>query len=98
MPRIGGRLEALKGTEMTTSEVLLTTKRHDGKLYVEGTCGSVSASVWFGSEGVRVICKNASHRVWRGWGRLFATVAEALDAYRKPEMKAIITAADQANR
>jgi DNA-binding protein H-NS len=41
-----------------------------------------------------VLCKNASHKVWKGSGKFFDTVADALNNYKSPEMKSIIRAAE----
>ncbi len=71
--------------------ILITDLHGD---YVGLTCGRVSATVGFPSYGgVSVCCHNASNRVWGKSGRYFRSVAEALDAYRSPEMKAMIRAA-----
>lgn len=66
-------------------------------IYANATCGNVSACVCINDYQVRVICQNAAHKVWRGSGRAFATIAEAIAAYKKPEMKAIIAAVDARN-
>jgi hypothetical protein len=67
-------------------------------LYAQAICGNVSALVVIEESGwVRVICQNAAHKAWRGFGRRFPTVAEAIAAYKKPEMKAIIAAVDLRN-
>lgn len=82
-------------TEMqaTVTEINIT----DTGIYANATCGKVSACVCINDYQVRVICQNAAHKVWRGAGRAFATVAEALAAYKTPEMKAIIAAVDRRN-
>jgi hypothetical protein len=64
--------------------------------YVTATCGKTSAFVCIhrgGLDGIRVCCKNASHRVFRGAGKFFANLEDAINGYRSPEMKAIIQAA-----
>jgi hypothetical protein len=66
----------------------------DAGIYAAATCGKVSALVFITSLGFRVICQNAAHKVWRGSGRSFSSFEEALAAYKKPEMKAIITAVE----
>lgn len=66
-------------------------------IYATATCGKVSACVCINDWEFRVICQNASHRVWRGAGRAFENATEALAAYKKPEMKAIIEAVDKLN-
>lgn len=40
-----------------------------------------------------VCCKNASHKVYRGLGRPFDTLDDALADYKSPRMKTIINAA-----
>ena len=53
--------------------------------YVEMTCGKHSALVLVASGNlsyVRVIVKNASNRVWRGFGKQFKTSAEAIENYK----------------
>lgn len=60
--------------------------------YAQATCGKVSAYVMKNTWEVRVICRNATHKVWQGSGRAFKTFEEATAAYKKPEMKAIIQA------
>jgi len=45
--------------------------------------------------GVRVLCHNASHKAWRGSGRGFDSISDALAAYKKPEMKAMIEAVNR---
>jgi DNA-binding protein H-NS len=82
-------------TEMqaTVTEINIT----DSGLYANAICGKVSACVCINDYQVRVICQNAAHKVWRGAGRAFATVAEALAAYKSSEMRAIIAAVDRRN-
>jgi hypothetical protein len=78
-----------------TTEVLITDSlvSEHGK-YITGACGNITAMVGITRFGIQVICQNAAHRCWRGSGRKFRTIAEAVEAYRKPEMKAIIHAAE----
>ena len=60
-------------------------------------CENKSAFVTFERDGrVQVCCQNAAHRVWRGAGKFFQSIAEALEAYKSPEMKAMIHAAESA--
>lgn len=81
------------GPPVITTEVI----RSKVTLYVTASCGKTSALICVEKDGVRVICKNASHRVWRGSGRFFSSVALAVEAYRSPAMKAIILAAEKLN-
>ncbi len=64
-----------------------------GSFHFEATCGKTSAFVSIHSRGVNVICQNASHKAWGGMGRSFKSLEEAVNAYKKAEMKQIITAA-----
>lgn len=72
-------------------------KLESGKFF-EATCGKISAYVWFGTYtgSINVCCKNASHRAFKGAGRTFWSIEDALAAYKSPEMKAIIQAAWEA--
>lgn len=58
----------------------------------EATCGKTSALIWVDAHRFRVICQNASHKVWRGFGRLFRDAAEASEGFKSAAMKAIIAA------
>ena len=83
----------LSQLQATVTEIKIT----ETGLYAEATCGKVSACVCINEIYVRVICYNAAHKAWRGFGRVFQTVAEAIAAYKTPEMKAIIAAVDARN-
>jgi hypothetical protein len=75
------------------------TTRTDLAVYVQATSGKISAFIGITEDRVQVICQNAMHRAFKyGAGRFFPTIAEAVAAYKKPEMKAIILAADAFNR
>lgn len=66
-----------------------------GHFYFSGTCGKTSATVVVHTDGnCRVICQNAAHKVWKGFGRLFADVGKATEAYKSAEMRALIFAAN----
>lgn len=61
---------------------------------LELTCGKKSAVVGIWKSGiVTVCCLNAAHRAWRGLGKTFSSVEEALENYRSSEMKSMIRAA-----
>ena len=62
--------------------------------YMSFSCEKMSADVSVGPHGVQVINKNASHRVWCGGGRQFASFAEAKAGYKSSAMKSIIDAAE----
>lgn len=77
-------------------DILITGQSLDpeGTSHIQATAGKVSAYVsQYQAQWVTVCCQNAAHRVHRSGGRTFPTWQEALDAYKSPEMKAIITAA-----
>jgi hypothetical protein len=59
------------------------------------TCGNKSAEIWVSkvSHAIYVCCINASHKAYKGVGRRFCSIEDALEAYKSPEMKAIISAA-----
>ena len=63
-----------------------------GKLVVL-SCGKTSAEIWFAKDHLFVCCQNASHRAWRGIGKRFDTVAQAMDAYKSSAMKTMIQTA-----
>jgi hypothetical protein len=67
--------------------------------YVELTCGKKGALVIVNTgydSHIRVIVNNAAHRVFRGMGRRFATVADAVAAYKTDAVKTMILAAVEA--
>ena len=70
----------------------------DGNASIEASCGKKSASVWFSSTSgsICVCCKNAAHAVYRGMGRSFFSMSDALAGYKSAEMKANISAAARA--
>ena len=73
------------------------TQRTEYGVYLTATCGKISAMIGITEYGIRVVCMNASHRAWRGAGRHFEDIAAALAAYKRPEMRAMIMAADALN-
>lgn len=75
-------------------ETLITEKLVSGTTtYISAICGKTSAMVTFDTHGVRVCCNNASHRVWRGFGRFFSSCEDALNSYKSAEMRSILCAA-----
>lgn len=86
----------MNATTTVTAQVASTLRTETG-VYVNATCGKTSASIGISEFGVQVICLNAAHRAWRGSGRRFSNMREAMDAYRSAEMKAILSAADGCN-
>jgi len=82
--------------DILITEKILQQTDTSRALYLTATCGKVSGCVSIQSDwGVRVICQNVAHKVWKRSGRGFPTVAEALAAYKSPEMKAIIQTAEK---
>jgi len=74
------------------------TTRTDLAVYVQATSGKITAFVAITENRVQVICINAMHKAYGfGPGRFFPTIEEAVAGYKKPEMKAIILAADALN-
>ena len=84
---------------MTTNQVSITeSKFTETALYVSAICGKTSAIVVINDWEVRVIIQNAMHKAYKGHGKAFRTVAEAIANYKKDDVKAIIQAADELNR
>jgi hypothetical protein len=81
-----------------TAVMITETKLTNSALYVQATCGKVSALVCISEHQFRVIVQNASHKVWRKFGKAFRNATEAVDAYKSQEVKSIILAADALNR
>lgn len=77
-------------------QIIESSKTPNGTFF-EASCGKTTAYVWFGAHSgtINVCCKNASNRVWKGNGRTFWSIEDALAAYKSPEMKAIIEASRQ---
>ncbi len=78
---------------LVKSEVLRT----ENGIYLTATCGKVTAIVGITVHGTQVLCLNASHRAFQRSGRRFRSTADALAAYKSPEMRTIILAADKLN-
>lgn len=71
-----------------------TSKSEYGTKFFEITCRKVSAFVAIEKDGrINVCAYNNSHRVWRGAGKMFRSVAEAMASYKSAEMRAIIETA-----
>ena len=52
---------------------------------------SILVTVAKGSDAhVRVVVQNAAHRVWRGAGKRFATLADAIANYKSDDVKAML--------
>ena len=77
-------------------QIIESSTTASGKFF-EANCGKTSAYVYASSLGyIRVCCKNAMHKAWKGNGRVFQSFDEALVGYKSSEMQAIITAAKEA--
>lgn len=59
------------------------------------TCENVQGVVSISKHSVQVLCVNAAHRAWRGGGRCFNSIAEALAHYKSAEMRQMIATAEQ---
>ncbi|NBW12074.1 MAG: hypothetical protein EBR82_28990 [Caulobacteraceae bacterium] len=94
---VASRYIAFMTTNQLPNVTITQIIRNDVGIYVDATCGKISAFVFITDYEVRVICQNASNKVWRGAGRAFQTAAEAVAAYKKLQMKAIILAVDALN-
>jgi ribosomal protein L31 len=73
-----------------------TVKTYDNTgryTFVTGECGKHSAMVTVAPNYINVRVCNAAHRAWKGMGKTFATVEQALANYRTAEIRAIIEAA-----
>jgi len=73
--------------------IITKSQKTESAVYVEASCGKVSALVAFYSHGVRVCQHNASNRVWKGFGKLYSSIDEALNSYKSDAMRTIIFAA-----
>lgn len=69
--------------------------KEDGYTYMSFSCEKLSADVFVGPHGVRVVNKNASHRAWGGMGRHFSSFAEARAGCKSSAMKLMIKAAEE---
>jgi len=64
--------------------------------YIELSTEKKAAFVGIDNDGtVQVICKNAAHAAFRGQGRFFSNIGEAVAAYKSSAMKAMIQTAAQ---
>ena len=81
---------------------LIQNQKLNGSSYrmVNLTCGNKTAEIMTvtgNSNYVTVICKNASHKTWRGTGREFPDLQKAAESYKSSEMKAMIEAVASGN-
>jgi len=81
-------------------QIMVTEQRNEnGRVNFEMICGKKAAYVGYHAElgTIDVLCKNASHKVWKGMGRRFwGGWSEAKAAYKSPEMRAMIEHAEDA--
>lgn len=75
-----------------TDVIIESSKITPTGAYITAACGKTRADIAVSEYGVYVTCKNASNRVWRGAGRRFNSIAEALLGYRSDSMKNILAA------
>jgi|AACY02.16.fsa_nt_gi hypothetical protein len=65
--------------------------------YFEAQCEYKKANIYISELGLfNICCENSSHRAFRGMGRTFRGLDEALAGYKSPEMRSIITAGARA--
>ena len=78
-------------------EIQITeTKQGEHAFYFSGTCGKVSAQVSVYPNGAfQVVCQNAAHKVWRGMGKHFASLSDAINGYKSGQMRSLIQTAAQ---
>ena len=80
-------------TKGNAMEIIITSQsQEDGRVYFELSSGKKDADISYNAElgMVRVLCKNASHKVWKGVGRTFWSFEEARAAYKSRDMQAMI--------
>ena len=73
--------------------IMITSQsQNNGRVYFELSSEKKDASISFNAElgMVNVLCKNASHKAWKGVGRTFWSFEEARAAYKSSDMKAMI--------
>lgn len=80
-------------TILTTNE-----SRTESRVSLEMVCGKKQAYVGFSLTrgSVDVCVYNASHKAWGGMGRTFNSFAEAIEAYKSAEVKAMIRHLEEA--
>ena len=54
------------------------------------TCGKHKIAVWVCEAQTCVTVENASHRAWKGVGKPFPTLADAIANYRTPQIRAML--------
>jgi ribosomal protein L31 len=102
MHSTGGDVADRKRQKETKMNVIITeqltkTYGNTGRYtFVTGECGKHSATVTVAPNYINIRVCNAAHRAWKGMGKTFATVEQALANYRTAEIRAIIQAARDA--
>lgn len=79
-------------------EVLITEHNVEGpRTHFNMICKNMEVYVCHNSESnvVNVICKNASHRVYRSMGRFFDDWSKAIDGYKSGAVKEMISTAKE---
>lgn len=64
---------------------------------VSAICGKKEASITIRSgrmTGINVTVRNAMQKAWRGMGKEFDTIEQAIENYKSTEIKSIIKAAE----
>ena len=72
---------------------ILVEEKVDGEhaTYITASTGSKSAFISVSKDGsLQVCCKNASHKAFKGSGRYFDNIDEAINGYKSDEMVALI--------
>jgi hypothetical protein len=77
-----------------TPQIIKTSKNETG-LGMEISCGKISAYVYFNKWGIDIVQNNASHRssAYKGIGKFYRGLDEALNHYRSDAMRKILFAA-----
>lgn len=76
-----------------------TTYPNTGRyFFFEAQSGKHRACVVASEFSVRVVLQNASHRVWRGMGKNFASWDDAIAAYKTADIRALIETARDADK
>lgn len=73
--------------------IINKTSYVEDSLFLEMSCGKKSAQIYFCTSYVSVTCLNASHKVWRGTGKTFNDIFEAIAGYKSIEMKTMLRTA-----
>lgn len=74
-------------------DIIITRTNTEGNYKsAEMTAGKKSAFVMINikTNEVNVICKNAAHKAWKGCGRWFDSIQDAVDGYKSTAMKEMI--------